>query len=84
MLQSNSAMRHSLRRDIMEVKTSLLTRAESNFEAVQLKDGRVAIIYDPKKKLGTSKSGKSNLICTTNGAVAVLDHTVSINIYKKV
>lgn len=55
----------------------------NNLEFVQLDDGRVGAIWDPKKTLGTSKSGKSDLIASTNGNMALLDFTVGVNIYRK-
>ena len=55
----------------------------NNLEFCQLEDGRVAIVFDPKKDLGASKSGKSKLIGTTNGNMSVADFTAGVNIYRK-
>lgn len=55
----------------------------NNLEFVQLDDGRFAIVFDPKKSLGTSKSGKSDLIASTNGNMGVSDFTAGVNIYRK-
>ena len=56
----------------------------NNCEFVELEDGRVAIVFDPKKSIGVSKSGKSKLIASTNGNMSVSDFTAGVNVYRKV
>jgi len=55
----------------------------ANLEFIELEDGRMAIVFDPKKSLGNSKSGKSVLIASTNGNKGVNDFTAGVNIYRK-
>ena len=55
----------------------------NNIEFVELEDGRMAAVFDPKKSLGKSASGKSDLIASTNGNLSVSDFTAGINIYRK-
>jgi len=55
----------------------------NNLEFCLLDDGRVAVVFDPKKELGMSKSGKSKLIASTNGNMSVSDFTAGVNVYRK-
>lgn len=55
----------------------------NNLEFIALDDGRVAIVFNPKKELGLSKSGKSKLVASTNGNMSVADFTAGVNIYRK-
>ena len=55
----------------------------NNLEFVELEDGRIAAVFDPKKSLGKSASGKSTLIASTNGNLSVSDFTAGVNIYRK-
>jgi hypothetical protein len=69
----------------MKLETSkvLESNEAKNFTVVELKDGKVAFVFDPKKELGDSKSGKTTLISTTSGAVKVNGFTISMNVYTK-
>lgn len=64
-------------------KTQNLLASGKNLEIVQLEDGRVAVTFDPKKSLGKSASGKSTIIATTSGNMAVGDFVVGFNAYRK-
>lgn len=64
-------------------QSSILKNPANNFEVIQLEDGRVAIAFDPSKKLGLSASGKSQKIASTSGNLAVLDFTIGFNAYRK-
>ena len=67
----------------MAKSQSIIAKPAANIEVIALEDGRVAICFDPKKKLGVSKSGKSELIASTNGNLSVLDFTIGFNAYRK-
>ena len=60
-----------------------LHKGAGNFEVVRLTDGRVAYVFDPKQKVGPSKSGKTTLISTTAGALNLPGlPTISANIFQ--
>jgi hypothetical protein len=67
----------------MANKAEVLLSLGSNVEVVSQEDGRIAVIFDPKKKLGASKSGKSNIIATTGGNINVNGISIGFNAYRK-
>lgn len=67
----------------LEFSKELDSNKAKNFTVVELKDGKVAYVFDPKVELGASKSGKTQIISTTSGAVKVNGFVVSMNVYKK-
>lgn len=55
----------------------------NNVEVIMLEDGRMAVVFDPKKKLGISKSGKSQMVASTNGNINVNGVNIGFNAYRK-
>jgi len=67
----------------LETQKVLDESKAKNFTVVELKDGKVAYVFDPKTQLGDSKSGKTKIISTTSGALKVNGYTISMNVYTK-
>ena len=67
----------------LETKQVLETNGSKNFTVVELKDGQIAFVFNPGKKLGASKSGKTQIISTTSGALRVNGMVLSMNVYTK-
>ena len=66
-----------------QAKAEVILSLASNVEVASLEDGRIAVIFDPKKKLGISKSGKSQLIASTSGNINVNGINIGFNAYRK-
>jgi hypothetical protein len=57
---------------------------DKNLQVATMSDGRVAYLFDPKKILGPSKSGKTQLVSTTSGALKLNGlPTIAVNIFQK-
>lgn len=56
-----------------------------NLEINQRQDGKVEIVFDPKRELRDSSTGNSRIICSSAGNVRVdaLDFSIGINAYRK-
>lgn len=46
-------------------------------------DGLVALIFDPNESHGPSSTGKTTIVATTHGAVAVGEVKVNLSVFKK-
>ena len=64
-------------------KTQEVLLSRDNCEVISLEDGRMAVVFDPKKKLGISKSGKSQMVASTNGNINVNGISIGFNAYRK-
>lgn len=47
---------------------------------VSRKDGKITIVIDESKDLGASKSGKTNLVASSGGFVAIAGCDVALNV----
>ena len=77
----------------MNKKTAATTRAAvaeilhdapaGNLQVARMDDGRIAYLFDPRKQLGPSKSGKTTLISTTAGALRLEGlPVIAVNCYQ--
>lgn len=46
-------------------------------------DGKVCLIFDPAESHGASSTGKTTIVATTHGAVAVGEVKVNLSVFKK-
>lgn len=46
-------------------------------------DGLVALIFDPNESHGPSSTGKTTIVATTHGAVAIGEVKVNLSVFKK-
>lgn len=56
--------------------------ANTNIVA-EVEGSKLILTIDLKKKVGPSKSGKTMLIATAGGGLAIEDMTLNLNLYKK-